>query len=483
MNISILHISDLHRDPQNPISNRVLIDSLEKDRDRYTSPGKPTIHAPNLIIISGDIVQGVKHGEPNPESTLRKQYDEALDFLNELTNRFVSGDKRRVVIVPGNHDVSDYAFRRSIQAIEITADRKKTLIPQLFSTNSLYRWSWNDLMLYEIFDLEQYNKRFEPFTDFYTSFYEGQRSYSINPSEQVDVFDLTNLGIAIVGFCSCYNNDLLNKLGAIHPECIVEAGKQLHDSKSSNKPLLIAVWHHNAEGPPQENDYMDPDIVQNLIDRGFSLGFHGHQHKPQFLDTRFRHGLDRRITVISAGTLCGGAAFRYARSYNVVEIDIENRTGRLHLREMQNDNLLMPIWGVRSLPPNQMGCLEFTFDPPLEPLVQSDSNTLVLNQARDLYEKTEYAEAIKVLSPIAPIEPLARRLLLDCEISCNNWSGIIATFDPPQSSAEALALMDALWTENKKERLAEILTLPLVADSSDPSVKEMRGKYTARLKK
>ena len=483
MNISILHISDLHRDPQNPIRNRVLIDSLEKDRDRYTSYGEETINAPNLIIISGDIVQGVKHGTRDSESTLRKQYDEALNFLNQLTNRFVSGDKSRVVLVPGNHDICDDTFRRSLEAIEISADRKKKLIQQLFSANSHYRWSWNDLSLYEIVDLELYNQRFAPFTDFYSEFYEGQRSYSVNPTEQVNVFHLNNLGIAIVGFCSCFNNDLFNRQGTIHPECIVEADKLLNESKTGPEPLRIAVWHHNTEGPPIESDYMNPDIVQNLIDRGYSLGFHGHQHKPQFLDTRFRHGPDRRITVISAGTLCGGAAYRFARSYNIVEIDIENRTGRLHLREMQNDNLDMPIWGVRSLPPNQISYLEFSFDPPLEPLVQPDSNTQLLNQAQDLYEKKEYTEAINVLSKVTSNDPLARRLLLDCEISRNNWPGIITTYDPPQSSAEALALMDALWSENKRERLADVLALPLVADSSDPSVKEMREKYTARLKK
>ncbi|MCH8997581.1 MAG: hypothetical protein IID48_04860 [Proteobacteria bacterium] len=29
MNLSVLHISDLHRDPANPIRNQVLLDSLE----------------------------------------------------------------------------------------------------------------------------------------------------------------------------------------------------------------------------------------------------------------------------------------------------------------------------------------------------------------------------------------------------------------------------------------------------------------------
>lgn len=182
------------------------------------------------------------------------------------------------------------------------------------------------------------------FADFYNTFYDGQRSYSLDSSEQVEIFDLSDLGIVVVGFCSCYNNDPLNRQAAIHPDCIAEAGKQLRSMYDN--PLRIGVWHHNTEGPPAKVDYLDPGIVQNLIDGGFTLGFHGHQHRPQFLDTRFRHGLDRRITVISAGTLCGDAALRFGRSYNVVEIDTQNRSGRLHLREMQNDDLRMPIWGA-----------------------------------------------------------------------------------------------------------------------------------------
>ena len=37
MNINILHVSDLHRDPYSPISNKTLLDSLKKDRDQYAS--------------------------------------------------------------------------------------------------------------------------------------------------------------------------------------------------------------------------------------------------------------------------------------------------------------------------------------------------------------------------------------------------------------------------------------------------------------
>ena len=98
MNLSVLHISDLHRDPANPIRNQVLLDSLERDRDRYATKGDTRIEPPNLIVVTGDIIQGVKHGTPDAEANLRQQYDEALDFLNNLTDRFVGGDKQLVII-------------------------------------------------------------------------------------------------------------------------------------------------------------------------------------------------------------------------------------------------------------------------------------------------------------------------------------------------------------------------------------------------
>jgi hypothetical protein len=41
MNVSILQISDLHRDPSNPISNQALLDSLENDRRRYAGEENP----------------------------------------------------------------------------------------------------------------------------------------------------------------------------------------------------------------------------------------------------------------------------------------------------------------------------------------------------------------------------------------------------------------------------------------------------------
>ncbi|HEB85727.1 MAG TPA: hypothetical protein ENI68_01735 [Gammaproteobacteria bacterium] len=62
-------------------------------------------------------------------------------------------------------------------------------------------------------------------------------------------------------------------------------------------------------------------------------------------------------------------------------------------------------------------------------------------------------------------------------------SGIVAAFDPPESATEAIALMDALWAENNCARLGELLKIPQIEESTDPSVIEIRTKYVARLKK
>ena len=237
-----------------------------------------------------------------------------------------------------------------MKRIDIVSGSKKELVSQLFSPGSPLRWSWPDFELYEINNPAEYEKRFAAFAEFYSKFYGGNRSYSLDPAKQFDVFDFPDFSLTTVSFSSCFNNDILNKQGAIHPNCIADAGMRFREAELQNR-IRIAVWHHSTEGLPARSDYMDPETLQNLIDRGFSLGFHGHQHRPQFLNTRFRYGSDRRITVISAGTLCGSASFRFGRAYNLVELDTATRSGRLHLREMLNANLQLPIWGPRSLPP------------------------------------------------------------------------------------------------------------------------------------
>jgi hypothetical protein len=228
-------------------------------------------------------------------------------------------------------------------------------------------------------------------------------------------------------------------------------------------------------------DYMNPDIVQNFIDSGFSLGFHGHQHRPEFLNSRFRHSVDRSITVISAGTLCGNAASGFGRAYNLVEIDTDAKSGRLFVREVQNPASPMPIWGPRLLQSQHQHFLEFRFEAPPDSLIDSNTNTAILSEVQQLYENGRFREASQILLQLTATDELARLLLLNCLVELADMPGIVANFDPPESSAEAIALIDALWSEHQEARLGEVLSLSLVKESTDSAVIEMREKYAARL--
>ena len=483
MSLCVLHISDLHRDRNNPISNVMLIDSMERDRDQYTSSEPPTIPAPSLVVVSGDIVRGLKDGAGSYDVELARQYAEALEFLCELTDRFVDGDRERVVIVPGNHDVSDQQFRRSLEGVDLSDGRTRRLaVDQYLASNSSWRWSWEELAMYRIADREIYEDRMRAFCEFYSSFYGGERSYATEPDRQFDVFEAPESEVTVVGFSSCHENDLLNRQGAIHPDCLAQANNELRARADKANWLRMAVWHHDTQGPPGREDYLDADVVQNLIHAGFSLGFHGHQHRPEFIDTRFLYGANRNLTVISAGTLCGGTEPRFSRGYNLVELDPATGKGRLHVREMQNPNMLMPIWGPRALPGAGKSWVEFSFDGP----PNRDAGSPIaegLRAAQVLFEAGRYDEAAAALRPLAREDGVARRLLLQCLLSADDTARIARLFDPPISAAEAIALMDALWSEGDRDRLREVVADGAVAASDDPSVMDLRIKYERRLRR
>ena len=70
MTLSVLHISDLHRDPANPIGNKILLESLERDRDHYTTKEDP---------------QMTEYGEvmPKGRAGMRRDIPAALERVSE----------------------------------------------------------------------------------------------------------------------------------------------------------------------------------------------------------------------------------------------------------------------------------------------------------------------------------------------------------------------------------------------------------------
>jgi 3',5'-cyclic AMP phosphodiesterase CpdA len=164
MRFSILHISDLHRDPSDELDNSWLLQSLEQDVERY-SRQDPQITRPALCIVSGDLVYGVKPNATDPSAELDRQFSQAEEFLAGLADRFFDGDRERIIILPGNHEISYVEVMGSVQRIDLPVDphRRAALVAELFAPGSRLRWAWDELCFYRITDEGRYRPRLRDF--------------------------------------------------------------------------------------------------------------------------------------------------------------------------------------------------------------------------------------------------------------------------------------------------------------------------------
>ena len=88
---TILHLSDIHRTVDQPVSNDEILNYLEPDLERHQEYDIPRL---DMVVVSGDLTQSA---EPN-------EYEETAALLGQLL-----ADRKlppsRLVVVPGNHDV------------------------------------------------------------------------------------------------------------------------------------------------------------------------------------------------------------------------------------------------------------------------------------------------------------------------------------------------------------------------------------------
>jgi len=486
--ISILHISDLHRNPAQCVSNDALLNSLESDFHRYSKEPIP-IPKPSLIVVSGDIVKGLE--EEDPLNRICLQYDEAADFLSGLANIFLGGDKERIVIAPGNHDVCWYYSRASMKQIQIqdkgVMEEKRRLFKIMLEGDSNIRWSWSDFEFLQIEDQTLYQKAFEPFRSFYTSFYEGKRSYAADPSNQYDIFDYPDINTTVVAFNSCYNNDHCNTVGRIHYDCISRAIRTLRDPQYFGR-LLLAVWHHNVKGSPLEADYMDGRCLKNLIEAGFSLGFHGHQHYTEVVEEYLSCLTGDKSYLISTGTLCGS---RYQlpsgkpRQYNIIQIDQGQMEAMVHVREMKESNFELPIWGPGSLGTENTSSLSIQLHKTNIQIVRETamkSHLRQISEAERLIGSREYALAIEALKDLDEKDGIVRRLKTECYINTGDNKEIIRLCYPPQNDSEIIYCFDALWKEGETSKLKTLLDCDKVKHSESRSIQEAQRKYSKKVK-
>jgi hypothetical protein len=443
---TFLHLSDLHRSPADPISNTELISALTADIDKHCLE-HPAGGPPDAIVVSGDIIQGVPIGVANADALIADQYAVALDFLASLANRFLSGDRRQIVLVPGNHDV-DWNRAREAMAVASDDELPVSLRSSTFSSSADLRWSWADRKAYRIVDRGAYEDRLRAFKTFYSSFYEGtDRSLAQDPYGYFDLFQLCDDRIALAAFNSCAGNDCFCFAGHIPEDAIANAHLILRD-RAKSAELRIAVWHHNIEGIPSTGDYMDLDAVNRMIGVGFRLGLHGHQHRAQLGHRYILLPETERMAVISAGSLCAGSnelPTGVNRQYNVIQLADDLASARVHIREMAVATVFGPAMRVEL---GGRGYVDLTWDSEsfrrTATLAAASGRAARVIAAEQAWKEGRADDAKEILLSLGVISgSYERTLLLDILENTDDWAALTIQIGEPSDIAELTVLIRA----------------------------------------
>ena len=442
------------------------------------------MHQRNAAVVSGDLIYGVKPGVGDNAKEQHRQYAQAEEFLVGLADRFFDGKRERVVILPGNHDVSYEDVMESTVRIDIPTglDTKAQLTADLFGPNSRLRWSWRELCFYKIVDDERYRKRLQYFATTYDSFYQHNRAFPLLPEQQYGVFDFPDLGFCVAALNSCFNNDPLRRAGAFHPTALTEACRMLRETQRSGW-LMAAAWHHNLAGGPALDDYLDPQFLQLLIDAGVSLGFHGHQHLPECFDERYRIGPSpRKITIISASTLCAeprNLKPGVPRSYNIVELDTDVWSGRVHQRQMVNMLFSLPVWGPGHFIGSNNSYFDFDLCKPLATRPPHLDLQITLDRADKHLGTHQWSQALDILDAVKELPP-ARPFLVRALAELGDSRRTITMLWPPRTITEAVTVGGAILESGTRKEAEAFVRLPLVSNGGDASVQDISRRIHER---
>jgi len=448
---SLLHISDLHRSPSDNITNAELISALVSDRIRYVRENPP-IRAPDAIVVSGDLIQGVPLDTPCATLQLEEQYATAFSFIEDLADRFVDGDRSRVIVVPGNHDI-DWVVSRSAMELVPPDQVPENLGSELYRADTPYRWDWKRRELFRISKRAVYDQRLDAYWRFFAKFYAGVNGLlRVSSGHPANLYSLLDGRIGVAAFNSCHGNDCFAFHGSIPRKIVAQAHLDLMDS--GDFEMLIAVWHHNVEGPPYRTDYMDVDIVRGMIGRGFRLGLYGHQHRAEAVPIQIHLAQRETMAVVSAGSLCAGARelpVGANRGYNVIEIDSNLRGARVHGREMSVSNLFCPS---RRAALGGASYVDLAWDPPADlagRTIDGSRTRLEATIVRAENElKTGFPQTAKaLLFPIVEELPdFGRKLLLEAARRTGDRPVVINLLTPPRTIADLIERTDACIREN-----------------------------------
>lgn len=469
---SILHISDLHKDES--CNYNQLLDSLKADKDKFPSLGIAPV---KYIVVSGDLVHGSNKDDAKEAcEEISQQYAEVAVFLQGLVSTFLDGEIRRLVIVPGNHDMNRAISKYAMKPVDATqVDRVKQSYWESLGRKQIYRFDWKTLSFFEINDEVAYSQRFDSFESFYNAFYNSiGRKFPTKPENEAYTLEFPEDNIAFACFNSCYQLDHLNVMGAIDNDSIHSIYNSLCDYYSKGY-LVIGVWHHHLYGPPYRDDFMNKDFTEHLSQNHILVGLYGHQHKSEVVEALSDLSDDMdldKVMLVSAGTLFGSRKEMLPgvkRQYNVINVEVIN--GKAHLdvffREDKKNDSAYPIWGGKHIPDDKK-CIGF--DVQLNHLSDDELIHIIddgTRKSNNFKQGIVRLQALNLEKGKGTIDGYLQKLNI-----ADDAEFLVENIQNPQTEIAYAYLLQALMRLGRKDEIKKRLDTGLFKDSKSPLIKE-----------
>ncbi len=275
---------------------QALVDDIRRlEAEGYLDP-----ETPRIIAVTGDIADAA---EP-------KEYGQAQELLSGLATD-LGVPAGRIVVVPGNHDVSwldcEYHFKRC---------RRDGIKPEPPFYPKLGCWE-------------------EFFNDLYQDVDETARP-AFNVHQPWTIYTFSDLGLQVLGLNSCWEerHGKVSKYhyGLVDPGCL---HTMLDTARVQPQTITIALAHHNPLPDlvkPTASLRDGRQVLECLDEHGVRLLLCGHGHMADGLHQSNPYGGGQGVTVLAAGSVSVVAGERpedVRNQYQVVQLGPEPRVLRL----------------------------------------------------------------------------------------------------------------------------------------------------------
>ncbi|MGH3854777.1 MAG: metallophosphoesterase, partial [Pseudonocardiaceae bacterium] len=248
--LTILHVSDLQfgRDPLAGGNGLTPADQAHNAQFRRLHDDLAALSEdhglrPDLMVVTGDLT---KRG-------LGSEFDQAVEFLTALTEA-VKLPRRRVAIVPGNHDVN----RKACEAhfIDHEADEREPVAP--------------------------YWPKWKHFADAFNQFYQGINEVSFTQDEPWTLFEMPDLAVVVAGLNSTIaeSHRDADHYGWVGEQQLGWFADRLARYRDQGWLRLAAVHHNAVRGAVAGENLRDADdLGRRLGQPGLvNLLLQGHTH-------------------------------------------------------------------------------------------------------------------------------------------------------------------------------------------------------------